>query len=258
MDRRAVLAGVGGLVAGTLVASRAAAAPPAPQGLQAVLDKIARTDQGFGECCLPVQAFPGSSAAFTLTRPGSYYLNGNVMPSSGQNGIEIASDHVDLDLNGYSVLGSGGGAAGTATGTGILVTGRNVSIYDGSVAGFDVGVDMTGASHSMTWDVTCMDCVRGGFACGSLNQHYDDESHRCGTGFFAPDSSSLLQECGAYACGSGFRVTGSRNVVISNQACDCPVAFDVRDGNAWGPIVVVSGDLSLLPHASDVNANFVT
>src|SRR6185369_8211872 len=73
-NRRAMLAGVGGVVVGTLIATRSRAQSPRQAAeMQAVLDKIARTDQGFGECCLPVQAFPGSGgAAFTLDQPGSY------------------------------------------------------------------------------------------------------------------------------------------------------------------------------------------
>jgi hypothetical protein len=257
-DRRAVLAGLGGAVVGTLIASRAPqAAPPQPQGMQAVLDKIARTTQGFGESCLPVQAFPGTgTSAFRLTLAGSYYLNGNVVVTGGENGIEIAGNNIDLDLQGYSVIGPSG-AAGVPAGTGIVAAGTNIAVYDGSVANFSNGVDFGGASYSMVWDVTAIDATQAGFLCGSFNQHYDTEAHRClsGVGYEALGVSSQIHECGAFSCAVGFRVLGAHNLVLANSATDCALPFDIRAGNAWGPIVVVQGDMSLVPKASDVNAN---
>ena len=65
-----------------------------------------------------MQAFPGSGGvAFRLTQPGSYYLNSNVVVTNGDDGIEIAGDNIDLDLNGYSVIGQGG-----ATGDVLFIT----------------------------------------------------------------------------------------------------------------------------------------
>ena len=262
IDRRALIVGVGGAVAAGLIARRASAAPPAGQpvhGMQQVLDKIARTDQGFGECCLPVQAYPGAAGgpAFVLRDAGSYYLNGNVMVPSGGVGILMDGSNMDLDLNGYSVLGQGGGA-GLPGGTGIVVHGDNCAIYDGSVARVDVGVDMSGASYSMVWDVTAIDCLVLGFDTGTRNQNYDSEAHRCGTGFRTAHDQSQIQECGAFSCAVGFQIDGTKNLVISNSATDCPSPFALGAGNLWGPVVSGSGNLALIPGGSDVNANIVS
>src|SRR5208282_3674210 len=46
---------------------------------------------------------PISSAPFTITNPGSYYLTTNVTVSSG-NGIIIAASDVTLDLGGFTIF----------------------------------------------------------------------------------------------------------------------------------------------------------
>lgn len=50
---------------------------------------------------IPIDTLP-----FTISQPGSYYLTGDLTPlSSGSNGVEINSDHVTLDLNGFAIHG---------------------------------------------------------------------------------------------------------------------------------------------------------
>lgn len=257
VNRRAILAGVGGAVASSLILQPAqAASPKKAADLQAVLDKIARTDRGFGESCLPVQAFPGSGrAAFTLAGAGSYYLSENVLAAAGQNGIEITGDNIDLDLQGYSVIG----AQDAPAGTGILVTGQNVTIYDGSVVGFVNGVDLENATLSVCWDVTASGALDVGFLAGTRCQFYDCDAYEVikGAGFLARLDRTLFEECGAFSCASGFSAGGVGNLFLSNSATDCFHPFEFGSGNAWGPIVVVKGDMSLLRNGNDPNANHV-
>src|SRR5258707_1116396 len=62
---------------------------------------------------------------YTITQPGSYKLSGNLtVPNGNTTAIVIASDHVTLDLNGFSILGpvdcSGGfPCSGVGTGYGV-------------------------------------------------------------------------------------------------------------------------------------------
>jgi hypothetical protein len=44
---------------------------------------------------------------YTISNPGSYKLAGNLIPGSGHNGIEIAADHVTIDLSGFAIIGPG-------------------------------------------------------------------------------------------------------------------------------------------------------
>jgi hypothetical protein len=75
---------------------------------------------------------PISSAPFTITEPGSYYLTTNLTVSSG-NAITIATNGVTLDLNGYTIRCTANPASGTA----ILIYGdlRNLAILNGNIEG---------------------------------------------------------------------------------------------------------------------------
>ncbi len=56
---------------------------------------------------IPVQSLPGSAhAVYTIDQPGSYYLVDNVVGGPGKTAIEILSGNVELDLNGYALLGT--------------------------------------------------------------------------------------------------------------------------------------------------------
>jgi hypothetical protein len=75
---------------------------------------------------------PVSSAPFTISVPGSYYLTTNLTVSSG-NAITIATSGVTLDLNGFTIAST----APSATGNGILLSGglRNITIQNGFIQG---------------------------------------------------------------------------------------------------------------------------
>ena len=75
---------------------------------------------------------PISSAPFTISAPGSYYLTTNLTVSGG-DAITVAADEVTLDLNGFAISST----AASPNGTGILLSGGrvNVAIYNGSIRG---------------------------------------------------------------------------------------------------------------------------
>jgi|SRR5208283_2541869 len=77
---------------------------------------------------------PISSAPFTISAPGSYYLTTNLTVSSG-NGITISSGNVTLDLNGFVLQGVSG------SGSGILVssTYTNIAVRNGTITGWGGG-----------------------------------------------------------------------------------------------------------------------
>jgi len=75
---------------------------------------------------------PISSAPFTITQPGSYYLTTNLTVSGG-NAITIATNGVTLDLNGFTIAST----APSATGYGIYINSglRNIAIQNGHIQG---------------------------------------------------------------------------------------------------------------------------
>jgi len=75
---------------------------------------------------------PISSAPFTITQPGSYYLTTNLTVSGG-DAITIATNGVTLDLNGFTIAST----APSATGYGIYINSglRNIAIQNGHIQG---------------------------------------------------------------------------------------------------------------------------
>jgi len=75
---------------------------------------------------------PISSAPFTITNSGSYYLTTNLTVSSG-NAITITTNNVTLDLNGFTIASTTPSAAGT----GVLLAGgnANIAILNGFITG---------------------------------------------------------------------------------------------------------------------------
>src|SRR5438067_2486739 len=62
---------------------------------------------------------PISAIGYNITAPGSYYFTTNL--TGGTNGIVIASDNVTIDLNGFTLTGSG-------FYTGIVVLGTHTNL----------------------------------------------------------------------------------------------------------------------------------
>ena len=75
---------------------------------------------------------PISSAPFTISQPGSYYLTTNLTVSSG-NAITIATNGVTLDLNGFTIASTANPASGTA----VLISGglQDITIQNGHIRG---------------------------------------------------------------------------------------------------------------------------
>lgn len=100
---------------------------------------------------------PGDAAGFpiTITQPGSYKLMSNLVVPAGTGGIEIKSDNVTLDLNGFTIAGPTTCTRTTATmavtcstttggysnvGVKLNATGGMATVRNGSVQGFMIGV----------------------------------------------------------------------------------------------------------------------
>ncbi len=82
----------------------------------------------------PTNTPGGLGAIYKITQPGSYYLTGNVTSNLFNDGIQIASSNVTLDLNGFSLLGAG--ATGAASGLSVSGACTNVTIKNGSAQGW--------------------------------------------------------------------------------------------------------------------------
>ena len=95
------------------------------------------------QACVAAGCFPGDNAGFpVLLNAGSYRLTSDVtVPDADTDAIRMY-DGATLDLGGFSLLGpttcTGSPAActGAGSGDGVLVSGNNVTIRNGHIAGF--------------------------------------------------------------------------------------------------------------------------
>jgi hypothetical protein len=80
---------------------------------------------------------------YMITQPGSYKLSGNlIVTSAGKDGIDINSDNVTLDLNGFTITGPG--TRGPENG--IASANQNITLRNGVVTRFPTGVLLTGTA----------------------------------------------------------------------------------------------------------------
>lgn len=122
---------------------------------------------------------PGDSdSLFKITLSGSYYLTGNLTGVSGKRGIEIATNDVTIDLNGFSLKGVTGALDGIsctlANATGLAVV--NGSVHDWPLDGIDLstGLIFGGRVEGVVAESNAGDGIRVGnqFAvtrCASIN-----------------------------------------------------------------------------------------
>ncbi len=76
---------------------------------------------------------PISSAPYTISIPGAYYLTTNLSTGPNGNSITIATNSVSLDLNGFTLFSANTNAAGH----GVLIKGglSDITIFNGHICG---------------------------------------------------------------------------------------------------------------------------
>jgi parallel beta-helix repeat protein len=108
------------------------------QKAEAAVNKITQSKAQTGNVT------PGDAPGFpvTISVKGSYMLDSNLTVSSNKNGIEITADNVTLDLNGFTIEGSGGTAGfGVYAGNATRVTIQNGKIMNMPSTGIHVGTN---------------------------------------------------------------------------------------------------------------------
>jgi parallel beta-helix repeat protein len=157
-DRRALLAGIGGLAAGALlVGSNAAHAGP----LNPPAGPITSTPGPEPRIAISPTNTPGDTdALFVVSQPGSYYLSSNITGVAGKHGIKVTSSGVTIDLNGFDMAG----VSNTGSFHGIVCnTAASVHIRNGSVRRWGgSGIDLTGTFGSVVTDIRAIDNINYG------------------------------------------------------------------------------------------------
>lgn len=144
--RRSLLAGLGGVAAGAILAGgRSAQAGP----LNPPAGPIASTGKTLTEVepriAINEANTPGdANSVFRITQPGSYYLTGNVIGQASKQGITIAASNVTIDLNGFALLGVPGSFFAIVND----FNPKSITIRNGSVSGWGSGgIVLSSGSH---------------------------------------------------------------------------------------------------------------
>ena len=130
---------------------------------------------------------------FNISLPGSYYLTTNLAGVSGKNGIEITTNNVTLDLNGFALQG----VSGSSNGIWIPNASVNITLRNGSVSSW--GVD--GVSNTSSSAVNLV--------CERLNVSSSGADGICLNG------SGVVRDCNTQNNNNGIICLGSGGVLIS-------------------------------------------
>jgi parallel beta-helix repeat protein len=158
---------------------------------------------------------PISSADYVIFNSGSYYLTSNLTGVALQNGITVNADDVTIDLNGFTLIGSG-----ATSGHGIYQASalRNLRVHNGKV------VQWRGASKG------------GVYASGKNNQFDHIQAATNSYGIYA-GAGCTISDCSAYY-NSDDGIETSAESTISG----CTARYNTGDGIQTGNGSTISGN----------------
>jgi hypothetical protein len=231
-DRRALLAGLGGIAAGVFMAGRAQAGPlnppagPVTSTGKTLLDVEPRT-------AVNATNTPGTAnAVFRISQPGSYYLTGNVTGQSGKHGIVIAASDVTLDLNGFTLTGVPGSLDGIINeGTINRVTLRNGTIFRWGVNGATLATATT-ALDFRAENVAFLDNGAIGLRCdGNILLTDCNASDNGSTGFSLGSNSSVTRCTVIRNSGAGISAAAGVTILDCLAFLNSTVGFGAITGS---------------------------
>ncbi|MFL6528789.1 MAG: right-handed parallel beta-helix repeat-containing protein [Chthoniobacterales bacterium] len=186
-----------------------------------------------------------SSNLYIISAPGSYYLSGNVNGVANKSGILIQSDYVSIDLNGFSVIGTG---APSVT-SGISSTHSNIRIFDGYVIGWN-GV---------------------GIAVGD-NAIIDHITATANSSAISAGANGVVSQCAVAGLGAGNGIAVTTNGVIAHCAANsfssgivmqsnCEASHSISTNNSvagfqFGPGCVITDSTASLNTAGTQSTGF--
>ncbi len=172
----------------------------------------------------------GDTAGFPvlLTSAGSYRLTGNLVAPASKDAIYVSAADVTIDLNGFSVSGSGTGAIYGV----FIVVAANVEVRNGTIRGFPGNaINAVACSGCRVIDVR----IRG-------NSHH---------GIYM-GANSLIRGCTASGNGGGGLYAGASSSFINNIAHDNDLTGIRITGNDGG---LIEGNVSYGNGVDGITAN---
>ncbi len=203
-----------------------------------------------------VQSLPSSEIALhVISEPGSYYLTGNIIGVSGKHGIEVASDSISIDLNGFSLIGSADALSAVA----VLELHHSLTVNNGSIIDWPVwAIGGIGTADASLMSNLIVKSLSGGITVGTKSLITKCSIDTIGGGLVVGDGS-IVEHCTIASEGS-VGINAGQNVRILNcliNACgndgiragskcvirDCSLSNNRRDGiRVSGDNVVIIGN----------------
>jgi hypothetical protein len=155
---------------------------------------------------------------FTITQAGSYRLTSNLAVTGGTHGIAISVANVSIDLNGFTISGTGApSTAGVYASDGY---GFNTTVSNGTVQGMGVGVEL--ATTARVEKVRALNNTVGGISVGVYSMVTGSTvSQNGGTGIFGDRGSMISGNVSAGNGASGIAVRAGSivkgNTVYANS-----------------------------------------
>ncbi|MCP9874371.1 right-handed parallel beta-helix repeat-containing protein [Synechococcus sp. Cruz CV-v-12] len=176
------------------------AGPIEPSGktTQEVFDRVAAVE---ARTAINATNTPGDDdSTFKITEPGSYYLTANIIGEASKHGIEIASDNVTLDLNGFNMSGAAGVALSGIADTGGVV--RSARILNGTVSGWSgSGIDLQNAVGVTVQRINATANAGFGIDVGVRSVIESCLAHSNGQSGFRLRQNTIVTRCSAVANG---------------------------------------------------------
>jgi hypothetical protein len=158
---------------------------------------------------------PISTAPFTISANGAYYLTGNLTVASG-DAITIAANNVTLDLCGFTISSTAPGGSGNAilfsgarTNVAICnghITGNvvnNSGVYSGSGFGYGIFYSGTTAPVNVRVSGVCVArCLNDGISIGDFDSTLVESCNARTVGGYGI-VAGIVRNCVAVDCGSG-------------------------------------------------------
>ena len=181
-----------------------------------VVDGVILIDQK-GALAGGITSGDGPGFPVTISEPGSYRLAGNLIVSA-TSGIEIKTDNVTLDLNGFSIVGPGTylpQPPGWPDITGVLNTVfcKNVTVTNGTIKSFYNGINFTGCAPAHIEKIRVSDNIAAGIVV-----------------FYGTIIDNQASDNGVQGIYSLFASTISGNLVLSNGASYPQDGIGIRAG----------------------------
>ncbi len=208
-------------------------AGPLTPPVGAIESTMKTLDQVEARVPVTLENTPGdANSVFKITEPGSYYLTGNLIGESGKHGIEIASSRVELDLNGFVLIG----VSGTLDAIRIAPIGVlpfPVVVRNGGISGWsDDGVDATNTVGTRIEDVWVSLVTDTGFLLGEQAVVSRCAASFCQRGFFGNDGC-VLDHCRADFATQfgGFRLQNGAVLNHCQAVANAGTGFQVNSGS---------------------------